>query len=199
VKATHPKIFFVDDEATMRTTIADTLGKLGYEVTCFANANNCLAEIEQKGCNLLISDIKMDEMDGLELLSKVKRIAPWIPVILMTGFGNIQMAVYATKIGAAEFIEKPFSLTVFLEKVKATLSRNEYNGHATGVNLTKTEKKVLKLILDGCGNKEIAIKLGCVLRTIEFHHTNIYRKFGVDNAVELTKRAMAMFPSTNGN
>jgi FixJ family two-component response regulator len=195
VKATHPKIFFVDDEAAMRTTIADTLGKLGYEVTCFANAKNCLLEVEQTGCNLLISDIKMDGMDGLELLSRVKRIAPWIPVILMTGFGNIQMAVYATKIGAAEFIEKPFTLTVFLEKVKATLLRNEYDGHAAGVNLTKTEKKVLKLILEGNSNKAIAQKLGCALRTIEFHRSHIFHKFGVNNAVSLTKKAMVMFPS----
>jgi FixJ family two-component response regulator len=192
VKATHPKIFFVDDEETMRTTIADTLSKLGYEVTCFANAKNCLAEVEQKGCNLLISDIKMDGMDGLELLNRMKRIAPWIPVILMTGFGNIQMAVYATKIGAADFIEKPFSPSAFLEKVKTILAQNEYDGEAAGTKLTKTEKKVLKLILDGCSNKEIALKLDCAVRTVEYHHSNIYRKFGVDNPVELTKKAMTM-------
>jgi two-component system, LuxR family, response regulator FixJ len=199
VKSTHQKVFFVDDEATMRTTIADTLSKLGYEVTCFANAKNCLAEVEQTGCNLLISDVKMEGMDGLELLSRMKRVAPWVPVILITGYGNIQMAVYATKIGAVDFIEKPFSRTAFVEKVKATLARNEYNGGAAGLKLTKTEKKVLKLILDGCSNKEIALKMRCALRTVEFHHTHIYRKFGVDNAVELTKRAMAMVPSKNGN
>jgi FixJ family two-component response regulator len=101
VKATHQKVFFVDDEATMRTTVADTLSKLGYDVTCFANAKTCFAEVEQTGCNLLISDVKMPGIDGIELLSRVKRIAPWIPVILITGYGNIQMAVYATKIGAA--------------------------------------------------------------------------------------------------
>jgi FixJ family two-component response regulator len=199
VKPTHPKVFFVDDEATMRTTIADALSKLGYEVTCFANAKNCLMEVERTGCNLLISDVKMDGMDGLQLLSRVKRVAPWVPVILITGYGNIQMAVYATKVGAADFIEKPFSRAAFLEKVKATLSRNEYNGQAAGFKLTKTEKRVLKLILEGNGNKAIAQKLGCALRTVEFHHTHIYRKFGVDNAVALTKKAMAMFPALDGD
>lgn len=194
MKSTRQKVFFVDDEATMRTTIVGTLSKLGYEVTCFANAKNCLAEVVQSGCNLLISDVKMEGMDGLELLSRIKRVAPWIPVILITGYGDIQMAVYATKIGAAEFIEKPFSREMFVEKVKATLSRNEYDGQAAGFKLTKTEKKVLKLILEGNGNKAIAQKLDCALRTIEFHRSHIFHKFGVNNAVELTKKAMAMFP-----
>ena len=179
----------------MRTTIADTLGNLGYDVTCFANAKKCLAEVEQTGCNLLISDVKMPGIDGMELLSRIKRIAPWIPVILITGYGSIQMAVYATKIGAAEFIEKPFSRAAFVEKVKATLSRNEYDGQASGFKLTKTEKRVLKLILEGNGNKAIAQKLGCVVRTVEFHRSHIFHKFRVDNAVDLTKKAIAMFPS----
>jgi two-component system, LuxR family, response regulator FixJ len=198
MRKTQQKIFFVDDESDMRTTITATLVEEGYDVTCFANARSCLAEIDEESCHLLISDVKMPDMDGLELLNKVKRIAPWIPVILITGYGNIQMAVYATKIGAADFIEKPFSRAVFVEKVKAAIARTEYNGQAAGSKLTKTENKVLKLILDGCSNKEIALKLGCALRTVEFHHTNIYRKLGVDNPVELTKKTMAMLPSKNG-
>jgi FixJ family two-component response regulator len=195
MRKTQQKIFFVDDESDMRTTITATLVKEGYDVTCFANAKSCIAEIEEDGCHLLISDVKMPDMDGLELLNRVKQIAPWIPVILITGYGNIQMAVYATKIGAADFIEKPFSRATFVERVKATIVHNEYNGQPTGCKLTKTEKKVLKLILDGCSNKEIAQKLDCALRTVEYHHSNIYRKFKVDNAVELTKKAMTMSTS----
>jgi two-component system response regulator FixJ len=198
MKSTHPKIFFVDDESAMRTAIAAALVKEGYEVTCFANAKTCLAEVERTGCNLLISDVKMPGMDGLELLSRMKRIAPWIPVILVTGYGNIQMAVYATKIGAAEFLEKPFSRELFIEKVKKTISQNEYDGQAAGLKLTKTEKKVLNMILSGLSNKEIALKMDCSVRSVEFHHTHIYRKFGVDNAVDLTKKAMAMFAHANG-
>jgi FixJ family two-component response regulator len=199
MKSAHPKVFFVDDEATMRTTIANTLSKLGYEVTCFANAMACLTEVEQTGCNLLISDVKMPGMNGMELLSRMKRISPWIPVILITGYGNIQMAVSATKIGAEDFIEKPFDRATFVEKVKATLSRNEYDGQAAGFKLTRTEKKVLKLILEGNGNKAIAQKMGCAVRTIEFHRSHIFHKFGVNNAVELTKKAMAMFKAQNGD
>jgi FixJ family two-component response regulator len=192
------KIFFVDDESDMRKVISDTLIKLGCDVTCFANAQSCLVELEKEGCHLLICDVKMPDMDGLELLSRAKRIAPWVPVILVTGYGNIQMAVQATKLGAAEFIEKPFSRSIFIEKVKATLASHNYNGKTKAVKLTDTEKKVLNLILDGLNNKEIALKLGCARRTAEFHHSNIYRKFGVNNAVDLTKKAMVLTSANNG-
>jgi len=199
MKTTNQKVFIVDDEPVMRRTIGDTLSELGYDVTCFANANACLSEIERTGCNLLISDVKMPGMDGIELLSRMKSMAPWISVIIITGYGNIQMAVNAVKIGAADFIEKPFNRRTLLNKVKEVLSRSEYDNYPNTSKLTKTEKKVLKLILDGYSNKEIAHKMGCALRTVEFHHTHIYRKFGVDNAVALTKKAMAMFPNKKGD
>jgi FixJ family two-component response regulator len=195
MKTTHQTVFFVDDEPHMRTAIAYTLGKEGYDVTCFANGNACLKEIEQTGCNLLISDFKMPGMDGMELLSRVRRTAPWIPVIILTAHADIQMAVYAMKIGAADFIEKPVNNKILVQKVEEVLSRNEFNNGTGKSMLTKTEKMVLKLILDGCSNKEIALKLGCALRTVEFHHSHIYRKFRVDNPVELTKKALAMLSS----
>ena len=106
------------------------------------------------------------------------------------------MAVHAVKNGAVDFIEKPFDATTFLNKVREVLSRSEYESYSNKPNLTKTEKKVLKLILDGNSNKEIAVKTDSALRTVEFHRTNIYRKFGVDNAVALTKKAMPMFPGS---
>jgi two-component system, LuxR family, response regulator FixJ len=198
MKATQPKVFFVDDEPEMRTMVADALGKLGYKVTCFANAQHCLSEVEKTGCHLLISGVKLPGMDGMVLLSSVKRIAPWVPVIILTGYGNVQMAVYATKIGAEEFLEKPIDGTTLVNKVKEVLSRSEYDNCPNASKLTKTEKKVLKLILDGNDNKEIAFKMNCALRTVEFHHTHIYRKLGVDNAVDLIKKVMAMFPDKIG-
>ena len=193
MKTTHQKIFVVDDEPLMRQTIGDALSESGYDVTCFANADSCLSEIAKKGCNLLISDVKMPGIDGIELLRRMKRLAPWIPVILITGYGSIEMAVYAVKIGATDFIEKPFNRKTLINKITEVLSYNEYVNHPDTSKLTKTEKKVLKLILDGCSNKEIALKIGCALRTVEFHRTHIYRKFGVNNAVDLTKKAMSMF------
>ncbi len=199
MKETHPKVFFVDDEPEIRAIIEDILGKQGYEVTSFANAQSCLVEVERTGCNLVITDFKMPGMSGIDLLTEIKRKAPWVPVIIVTGYGNIELAVYAIKIGAADFLEKPLDRTKLLNKVQEVLTRSEYYRHQAALKLTKTENMVLKLILEGWSNKEIARKMNCVVRTVEFHHSNIYRKFGVDNAVDLTKKAMAMFASANGN
>ncbi len=190
------KVFFVDDEPEIRTIIEDILGKQGYEVTSFANAQACMAEVERTGCNLVITDFKMPGTNGMELLTEIKRKAPWVPVIIITGYGNIEMAVYAIKIGASDFLEKPLDRMKLLNKVKEILSRSEYYRHHNTMKLTKTENIVLKLILEGWSNKEIARKMNCVVRTIEFHHSNIYHKFGVDNAVDLTKKAIAMFSSS---
>jgi DNA-binding NarL/FixJ family response regulator len=98
------------------------------------------------------------------------------------------------KLGAADFMEKPLNKTAFINKVKGILSGSEFDSPAAALKLTKTEKKVLKLILGGCSNKEMALKMRCALRTVEFHRSHIFHKFGVNNAVELTKKAMPMFP-----
>jgi FixJ family two-component response regulator len=170
----------------------------GYDVTCFANANTCLSELERNGCHLLITDIKMPDMDGMALLSKVKHIAPWTPVIVISELGDIPMAVQAMKLGAADFMEKPLKGAVLINKVKEILSHSEFDCPVAALKLTKTEKKVLKLILGGYSNKEMALKMHCALRTIEFHRGHVFRKFGVNNAVELTKKAISMFSPGNG-
>ncbi len=131
-------------------------------------------------------------MDGLTLLTKAKRIAPWVSVMVITGYGDIPMAVRALKLGAVDFVEKPLDRDVFLNKVKSVLNENNFSDSSVGRALTKTEKKVLKLILDGMGNKGIAYKLGRALRTVELHRSHIMHKFGVDNVVDLVKKAAPM-------
>ncbi len=187
------KIFFVDNDPQTQAAIAQILSETNCDVTCFTDVQTCLSEVQQAGCHLMISDMKMPGMDGIEFLDTMKRLAPWIPVILLTRDRDIDMAVRATKMGAEDFIQKPFDQPVFINKIKSILSRNEYDGLAIASQLTNTEKKVLKMILSGLNNKEIALKMNCGVRAVEFHHTHIYRKFGVDNAVDLTKKAMAMY------
>jgi two-component system response regulator FixJ len=171
------------------------LNEAGYEVTCFANAASCLTELEDSGCHLLITDIKDSDMDGMKLLNKVKRISPWTPVLAISDSKDVSLAVRAIKLGASDFMEKPFNKITLINKVKEILSGSEFDSSSVSLKLTKTEKKILKLILDGYNNKEIAYKIGCATRTVEFHHSHIYHKFGVDNPVELTKKAMEMFTS----
>jgi two-component system response regulator FixJ len=189
---TKQHVFFVDDEPGIRRVVANDLQGLGYEVSCFANADDCLEQLPKQNCNLLITDVRMPGMDGLALLTKVRRIAPWVSVMVITGYGDIPMAVRALKLGAVDFVEKPLHRDVFLNKVKSVLDKDDFSDSSAGQALTRAEKKVLKLILDGLGNKAIAYKLGRALRTVELHRSHIMHKFGVDNVVDLVKKAAPM-------
>lgn len=198
MKKTQRKIFLVDDGAATRASVFNALDESGYDVTYFAHADACLSELERGGCHLLIADTKTPGMDGMALLSKAKRIAPWTPVMMISELGDVSKAVEAMRLGAADFMEKPLDIKLFVTKVKEILHRHAFDNSSATIKLTETEKKVLKLILDGCSNKEIAFKMHIALRTVEFHRSNIFRKFGVNNVVDLTKKAIAMFTTGNG-
>jgi len=192
MKEKKHKIFFVDHEPAARTAVADSLGGVGFDVTCFANANVCLAELERSSCSLLITAMEMPGTDGTTLLNKIRATVPWTPVMAVSANVDTVTVVRAIKLGAVDFLPKPFDKDMLIDKVKAIISRYEFENHDGPRNLTTTEKKVLSVILDGRGNKGIAQKMGCAVRTVEFHRSNIYQKFKVDNVVELTKKAIAM-------
>ena len=192
VKRRQHDVFFVDDEAGIRRVVSEELKTLNCNVSCFANAADCLEQLPKKNCNLLITDVKMPGMDGLTLLSRAKRVAPWVSVMLITGYGDIPMCIKALTSGEMDFVEKPLERKAFLHKVKTILGEDDFAGVQAHHVLTKTEKKVLKLILEGMGNKEIAFRLGRALRTVERHRSDIMHKFGVDKIVELVKKAAAI-------
>ena len=181
-------IFFVDDELKVRQVVAETLEQLSARVACFPCASDCLAQLGSQKCDLLITDLRLPEMDGIELLRRARLIAPWVPVLIVTGYGDIPTAVEAIKTGAADFIEKPLDKKSFVRKVKSLLPENG-NGKHLGEPLTQTEKRVLKLVLDGKSNKEIADLLNRSTRTIEVHRARVMRKLGADSLVDLVKRA----------
>ena len=182
-------VFFVDDDAEIRKLISEELRGINCKVRCFANAAECIEQLSKRNCHLLITDVKMPGMDGMTLLSKVRRVAPWLSVIVITGFGDIPMSVKAIKSGAVDFIEKPLDRRAFLQKVKTILRRDNFVDVPVGTILTKVEKKVLKLILEGKDNKEICYILDRATRTVERHRRNIIYKFGVCNIADLVKKA----------
>ncbi|GAG37104.1 unnamed protein product, partial [marine sediment metagenome] len=118
-----------------------------------------------------------------------RRVAPWVSVMVITGFGDIPMSVRALQLGAVDFIEKPLERKIFLHKVQSVLTQDDFIDAPVSKPLTKTEKKVLKLVLEGKGNKEMAYILGRAMRTVERHRSDIMHKFGVDNIVDLVKKA----------
>ena len=191
---TKKQIFFVDDEPNVREMVGRTLEQADLKVSYFASAAECLKQLHSQTCDLLITDVKMPEMDGIELLIEVRRIIPPLPVLIISGYGDISMAVIALKAGAADFIVKPLERQSFLSAVESVLKRNTRTRPLVNKVLTKTEMRVLRLILDGKSTKEIA-RLQCrSVRTIEFHRGSIMHKVGVDNLVDLVKQTTVVRP-----
>jgi two-component system response regulator FixJ len=149
-------IFFVDDELEVCKAVSETLEESGYEVSHFTRTTDCLEQLHSVTCHLLITDLKMPKMNGIELLTEAKRLAPWMPVLVITGYGDIPTAVTAVKAGAADFIEKPLDRDSFLSKVASILQRSPRVGFDVGKPLTDREKRILKLVTEGKGNRCIA-------------------------------------------
>ena len=181
-------IFFVDDEPKVCKMVGRTLEQAGLKVTCFTDPTDCLGQLRCRTCDLLITDVKMPEMDGIELLTEVKRIIPSLPVIVVTAYGDVPMAVKALKAGASDFIEKPLDRESFLSTVDSVLKQNAQTHRPISGVLTKKEMEVLRLILDGKSTKDIARLQHRSVRTIEDHRSRIMRKLGVDNLVDLVKQ-----------
>jgi two-component system response regulator FixJ len=186
------RIFLVDDDPCILATAKIMLENARYDCQTFTSADHCLTELNPRSCDLLITDVQMPGTSGLELLTKAKKMAPWIPVIVITSYADISMAVQAVKNGAFDFVEKPLEIEKFLDLVDVALKHNKLDDSTVGKPLTKTEKIVLKLILDGMSNRGIAYTLHRSERTIEVHRSHIMRKLNVDNVVDLVKRAASL-------
>lgn len=182
-------VVFVDDEPRVCAAIRKTLRSIGATVRCFGSADGCLANLDSLLCDLLITDVMMPGKDGIELLIEVKKQRPSLPVVVMTGFGDVPMAVRAMRAGAADFIEKPLDREALLETIGNLLEQNANQNSLVDHHLTKTERQILDLILEGRNNREIAAMLHRSPRTIEVHRGSIMHKIGAGNIVQLVRRA----------
>ena len=183
------RVVFVDDEPKVCHVVSKTLERAGMNVQCFYRARDCLAHLAAEPCDLLITDVRMPEQDGMELLHEVRENLPWLPVLIVTGYGDVSMAVRAMKAGAADFIEKPLDRDTFLSAVQSVLDRSPRQTALEECALTRTEMKILYLILDGRNNREIATSLHRSPRTIEVHRGHVMQKLGAGSVIELLRRA----------
>jgi len=185
-------IFVVDDDDCILRATSVILEKANFECSCFANAEDCLEQLHTEKCDLLITDVQMPGMDGIDLLAAARQIAPWLCVIVMTSYADIPMAVRAVKAGAVDFVEKPLEWDSLMLLVKSQLEDDGLAEGLKGMALTEREITVLRFILQGKSNKEIGHVLHRSVRTIEVHRSHIMRKLDADNVVDLVKRATAM-------
>jgi FixJ family two-component response regulator len=200
-KSRKPIIYVVDDDDSMRQAIALLLRTVGYHPIVFARPTEFLAKYDanQHGC--LVLDIRMPEMSGLEIQQQLNRTGAILPVIFITGHGDIPMAVQAMKDGAFDFLTKPFRDQDLLDRINSALKQDAEN-HASiekhadlrrrEESLTAREREVFKLIVDGKANKVVAIDLGLSERTVEIHRGNVMEKMGARSVAHLVKMHLTL-------
>lgn len=190
--SSRPVVFVLDDDAGEVQAIQAVLESQGFLCTTYTQPRECLEGVRLKDCDAVLCDLVMPEMDGNQFLMHVKELRPDLPVIVITGYGNIPVAITAMKNGAANFIEKPFDAELIVKAVRSALGDVDKTWSTVPVRLSKMEKLVLRHVLRGNGNRHIAQKIGKSVRTIEDHRSHLMRKMGVDNIVDLVKRSIAV-------
>jgi two-component system response regulator FixJ len=192
----NPIVFVVDDDEAICESLRLLIGDIGLEVRTFTSAGQFLAHYSpaQNGC--LVLDVRMSGMSGLELQAKLRDLGGRIPIIIITGHGDVPMAVEAMKAGAMDFIEKPFRDQVLLDSIQKAIdldarTRRQWRERQdvqsrTGL-LTQREREVMERLVAGKTNKNIAFELGISQKTVDFHRANILGKVGVNSVVELVR------------
>jgi two-component system, LuxR family, response regulator FixJ len=192
-------VFVVDDDRAVRESLALLVQSVGLEVETFAGAGEFLDAYrpDRRGC--LITDIRMPGMSGLELQERLTENGYHIPVIVLTGFGDVPAAVRALKGGAVDFVEKPFNPQALLDLVQQALVRDtELREQAAReadlaermALLTPREREIMALVVAGKANKVIAIDLSISERTVELHRGRIMKKMQARSVAELMRSVL---------
>lgn len=194
-------VYIVDDDEGVRTSLGILLDSVGYHPVTFASAREFLERYDpdQPGCLLL--DIRMPEMSGMDLQRELAARAIFLPVIFITGHGDVAMAVDAMKHGAFDFLQKPFSHQELLARVAPALEADAVARQALArkeelavrhAALTPREKEVMGMIVGGQANKVIAQDLGLSERTVEIHRARVMDKMGTRSLAHLVRMALEM-------
>ncbi len=197
----RPIVHIVDDDDGMRRALTLLTNTLGYETLSFARPSEFFAKFKPEDPGCLVLDIRMPEMSGLEVQQQLVRMGCMMPIIFITGHGDVPMAVQAMKAGAFEFIQKPFRDQDLLDKINEALRLDTDNrkglAHRADVqhrleSLTPRERQVMQLVVNGDANKVIAIDLGLSERTVEIHRAKVMEKMGAKSVAHLVKMHMLL-------
>ena len=187
-------VYIVDDDQAVRNGISDLVEEMGSRACSFSSAREFLQSYEPRGPECLVLDVRMPEMNGLELLAKLAKRDIRIPVVIITGHGDIQMAVDALQLGAIDFVEKPFreeKLWGSIQKgVEASgkqmsLRSKQKEIEAAITNLTRRERQVAVLLLEGNSDKATGAALDVSRRAIAFHRGAILEKLSFGSVTEM--------------
>lgn len=193
-------VYIVDDEEPVRDSLSILLETHGFQVHCFSSGREFLAVVKSAAPGCVLCDLQMPEIDGLRLLAEMAAAGLKLPVVMMTGFGQVATAVQAMKSGALDFLEKPLSeeqLLSCLERAKASLDQlkveAERRGEASGrlSRLTPREREIFDRLALGMQNKMVAQELDISPRTVELHRARIMEKLGAASLSDLVRLSLA--------
>jgi FixJ family two-component response regulator len=198
------EVFVVDDDPAVRTTLSAVFQRAGYQVTCFADGAALIAAARTGTPLCIILDVHIPGKSGLDILKQLNAQDYPVPIFMMSGLGDIAMAVDAIKNGALDFIEKPFRGSDVVARVEAAIdARTQHGDTGNGASepqrfyfpgrepLSRREQDVLAQIVAGASNKEAGRKLGISPRTIEVHRAHLMQKIGARNAADLIRIVMS--------
>ena len=195
----QPVVHIIDDDEGLRESLAFLLRSAAFEVKSFESAKAFLDVLPHAAPGCIITDVRMPDISGIELLRRLKELKIGVPVIVITGHGDIALAVEAMKIGAADFFEKPFDDDLLVASVRAVLRQREGQTKRGAKRaeiehristLSRREKDVLTGLIEGRANKQIAFDLGISPRTVEIYRANLMNKMQADSLSDLVRMAV---------
>jgi two-component system response regulator FixJ len=193
-------VYIVDDDGAVRESLEISLNLAGYRVEAFGSALSFLAAHSPRQSGCLVTDIRMPDMDGLELQVELTRRGAALPVIVITGHGDVPLAVRAMKAGASDFLEKPFARDALLSAVKRALEIGSGAAKESAesgrirekiASLTPREHQVFERVVAGKQSKVIAHELGSSPRTVEIQRARMMKKLDAANLQDLVRLAIA--------
>jgi FixJ family two-component response regulator len=193
-----PIVFIIDDDASVRKSLSRLLRSAGFEVETFATAEQFLEREHYDGIGCLVLDVRMPGISGIDLQGELSKADYSMPIIFITGHGNIPMGVQAMKKGAVDFLAKPFDDEELLQAVREAVDKDTQGraDHAEVLDirerlklLTPREYEILRYVITGMLNKQIAYALGISEKTVKVHRGRIMEKLGVDSVADLVRLA----------
>lgn len=208
MKERQPIVFVVDDDDAVRSALRLLLKSVGLTATTLPTAQQFLTTYDpgQPGC--LVLDVRMPGMSGLELQQQLNLRGAVIPVIFITGHGDVPMAVEAMQQGAFDFLQKPFRDQDLIDRIQKALAKDKQNRAEIGErsrnverfeSLTPREREVLALVASGKPNKVMAADLGLSQRTVEIHRARVMEKMGVSSLAQLVRIVMDLNAANKSN
>jgi len=193
------QVFVIDDDAAMRDSLDFLLAAAGFAVETFESAADFLAVLPEVETGCVVTDVRMPGIDGIELLKRLKQEKASLAVVVMTGHGDVALAVEAMKAGAVDFVEKPFDDERLIGTVRAALAETLRRGDAEAVaspivarvaSLSPRERQVMEGLVAGLSNKAIAREYEISPRTVEVYRANVMTKMQAANLSELVRLAV---------